>query len=344
MTNWYLGSPPSINGKSAWEALHALERLLPEKIGDLLRRGIKGPAVIAPLIDLGLTLQACENLVGFDNLLARMKQGENAAFSEGHVAAAFVKLGQTPELEPTLNGKRLDTLVYVGNEKVYIEVVTPDQSDVTNQAYAAMQGLAMKLTEQNAGTNVDVYLLTEPSPNISSTILDFVGSLTLSATDVVQEIPGVAYVRYGPFRSDVSAFQPIPNDEELPVLGVASMKTGGSSPTRVNVRCRLSDDRAVRLMNAEAHHFSRDETNILVMDIPHVQDAIRSWTPLIQRRFQPNRHRRFGAVVLLDRVIYKGVVRRRWCVLRNPYAYRPPPQTLLDDIASLDESAYIEAR
>lgn len=341
MAHWYLGASPPIPSNLAWEALGVLERLLPEKIDTLLASGGKGPAIIAPLIDLGFTLKACENLVGFDNVLVRMKQGENAAFSEAHVAAALVKLRYSPELEPHLKGKRLDAVVFVQGEKVYVEVKTPNQSDVTKQTYAAMTALANRLVEQNPGTSVDVYLLVDATSDVADTILSLIECLTPPASDIVHELPSIGYVRYGAFRSDLTAFEPTPNDERLPVLGVASLATRGAVSTRVNVKCRLPDYRAERLMSEAASQFSCEETNLLIMDIPHVQSGIRDWAPIIQRRFQPTRNRRFGAVVLLDKVTYNAVVRRRWLVLRNPHAYRPPPQKLLVDVASLDESVQL---
>lgn len=342
MANWYLGAPPPISGDLGWDALYVLERLWPEHLNAVLATGWRGPAVIAPLIDLGLTLAACENLVGFDEVLARIRKGEQAALSEAKFATALVKLGYNPELEPVLKGKRLDALVYVGEEKVYTEVVTPESSSVTKQIYRAMEVLANKLVEQNPGASIDVYLVADLTFEVSNAILSFIRALPPAASDVIHELPSIAYLRYGLFQPDLSSFQPIPNADERPILGVVSGEIQGRHGTRANVRCRLTDERAGRLMDAEGHHFSRDETNLLVMDVSSVQHGIRAWIPLIQRRFQSTINRRFGAVVLLDSVSYKAAVRRRWSVLPNPFAYRPPPQTLLDGIASLDESAQLD--
>ncbi len=48
-------------------------------------------------------------------------------------------------------------------------------------------------------------------------------------------------------------------------------------------------------------HFSREEMNILVMDVSRTPGVLKSRIPLIQRRLQPGTNRRFGAVMLFHR-------------------------------------------
>jgi hypothetical protein len=111
-------------------------------------------------------------------------------------------------------------------------------------------------------------------------------------------------------------------------------------PSLAMVRLPIDDQRAARLMGAEAHHFSRDETNILAIDVTNIPGSIPDWIPLIERRFQPNLNRRFGAVVLFTRVnqLHSANIIRGYRILRNPHAYRPVPDALLAAIANLDET------
>ena len=90
---------------------------------------------MAPVIDVGVTLSTCQNLVGFDNLLKRVKLGERAALSEATIAAAMVGVGDNLVLAPPLMGKRLDVVVSIGDERVYIEMVAPDLSDAMKDAF-----------------------------------------------------------------------------------------------------------------------------------------------------------------------------------------------------------------
>jgi len=360
VANWYLGKSPLIPDDISWEALGALERLWTEYIDKILSKGHKGLAVMAPVIDLGIALKACENLVGFDKVLERMKQGEQAAFSELFFTAELVKIGYVPVLGPLLHGKRLDALVCVQDKQVYIEIITPELSDGMKQAYAGMHDLADRLREQNPGTNIDVYFLAEPTSDGLDTILNFVKEITDSQYNTTLEIPGVAFLRYVPCRlqespvkqepSDShlpiqsSTFEPVSNTLGLPILTVIGMagRTGKAGViSRTNIRIPLTDERAERLMVGEAHHFSHQERNLLAIDVSRIPRGIRCWSALIQRRFQPNRNRRVGAVVLFvgHTQTESAIVKRRWSVLQNPYAYRPLPESLLNAIMRLNDSS-----
>ena len=88
-------------------------------------------------------------------------------------------------------------------------------------------------------------------------------------------------------------------------------------------------------MTAETRHFSREEMNLLVMDIARVPDGMRRWSDLIQRRFQPTRNTRFGAVALIERRHINGSIENTVSVLRNAFALKPLPEKLLEDLESL---------
>src|SRR5580765_1648870 len=60
----------------------------------------------------------------------------------------------------------------------------------------------------------------------------------------------------------------------------------------------VTDTRAKRLLYGESHHFSRDEMNVLVVDVTKIVTSLNAWSHLIARCFQPEQNRRFGAVVL----------------------------------------------
>ena len=105
VANWFLGKSPPITDHTGWEALGTLERLWPEYINEVVSKGYKGPTVMSAVIDRGVTLAACENLIGFHEVLERMKQGERPALSEAFFAAELVKIGYVPEFGPWLDRK-----------------------------------------------------------------------------------------------------------------------------------------------------------------------------------------------------------------------------------------------
>ncbi|MBN2295526.1 MAG: hypothetical protein JXM70_24060 [Pirellulales bacterium] len=336
LEKWCSGVTPSVPCEEGWRALGIIERLFPEHLDKVLAGGLKGIAFIAPMIDFGITLEACENLVGFDRLLSRMKKEEGAAFSEAEFAAALVKLGYNPILEPQLGKKCLDALISVGSEKVYFEIITPNTCDVMKTAYSEMQSLTQRIMKENTGMDVNIKLLTDLNPSISDSILAYLKTLSPS-TENTHKMPDVALIKYSTFAPQALSFEHKQNDVELPELFVAGFnRTENGIKTRTNVGVSITDERAQSLMRAEADHFSNEEINILVMDISRVPAGIRCWSPLIQRRFQPNINRRFSAVVLLSSCIEATGISRHCSVLQNQYAYKKTPKCLLDNLGKLD--------
>jgi hypothetical protein len=127
-------------------------------------------------------------------------------------------------------------------------------------------------------------------------------------------------------------------DRGVPAIGIVSTNRKSHLPSLAMVRFPIDDQRAARLMAAETHQLSRDEINVLAIDLSNIPGGIRDWKPLIQRRFQPNLNRRFGAVVLFTRVnqLHNANILRGYRVLRNPHAYRRVPDALLGAIENLD--------
>lgn len=338
VANWCSGVTPSIPAEQGWGAISVLERLWPEYLDKVLVDGAKGIALMVPMIDLGITLEACENLVGFDKLLARMKKGEGAASREAKFAAQLVKLGYEPELEPILNEKCLDALISVGGEKVYFEVIAPDTCDAMKTAYSEMRSLTQGIMKIKTGMDVNIKLLTDLNTSISDSILAYLETLSPS-TENTHKMPGVALIKYSTFTPKALSFERKQNDVDLPELFVASYNRKDGIETRSNVGVSITDERAQRLMSAEAAHFSREEINILVMDVSAVPGGIKSWSPLIQCRFQPDINRRFGAVVLLSSCIESAGISWRCSVLQNQYACKRPPKCLLDALEKLGRTS-----
>ena len=211
VTNWCPGVIPSIPCDEGWKALGIIERLYPEYLDKVLTDGLKGIAFIAPIIDLGITLEACENLIGFNGLLARMKKGEDAAFSEAKFAAKLVKLGYNPILEPQLGKKRLDALILVGGEKVYFEVITPDTCDAMKTAYSEMRNLTQRIMKENTGMDVNIKLLTDLNTSISDSIIAYLKTLSPS-TENTHIMPDIALIKYSTFAPEPLSFKCEQND------------------------------------------------------------------------------------------------------------------------------------
>ncbi len=146
VAQWGLGTPLPIASDDGWDALGALERLYPARLDRILADGIRGVWVLAPLIDLGRVLAACEHLDGFGPVLARLTaedkggDGRRAAAAELRFAALLVHLGYRPRLEPTLGTRTPDGAITTDAGDVYYEVIAPTILEVQRDALREIQG------------------------------------------------------------------------------------------------------------------------------------------------------------------------------------------------------------
>lgn len=77
------------------------------------------------------------------------------ALAELAFAAALVRLGYTPVLEPAVEGGELDVAVEVEHTEVYVEVICPDLSDAMKGAFTAMVSFGDKLRKDNPGKDIE---------------------------------------------------------------------------------------------------------------------------------------------------------------------------------------------
>jgi hypothetical protein len=123
VTNWCLGTKLAEPPADVDRAFRTLRRLWPEYLNDLEARDDRSIFTVTGVVSLGLTLAACEQLSGFEGVLARIRQGEHSAQAELEFAAALVRSGLTPELEPEYGSKRPDCSVQIDSERVFAEVI-----------------------------------------------------------------------------------------------------------------------------------------------------------------------------------------------------------------------------
>ena len=127
---WCLATPPVTSPESCSRALHALEENWPERVQALASAPTRGLGVVLGAIELGHVLADTVGLVGAKPVLTRLRIGERSAASELTVASTFSRLGFIPALEVEVEGKVPDLLLTFGSTAVYVEVITPDRSEI----------------------------------------------------------------------------------------------------------------------------------------------------------------------------------------------------------------------
>src|SRR5437867_2565448 len=158
----------------AWLAIEALDRLWPEYVDRMIASSSRGVNVINYAILIGSILRLTEHLLGFAEVLHRLRGGEQSAFSELFVAAHLVQVGYAPQLEPTLNGNRLDCVVRADDIPVYVEVISPERADAIIEAHNAIQALAVQLRTENPGRKMELLVSVDLDDEVAAKIREFV--------------------------------------------------------------------------------------------------------------------------------------------------------------------------
>jgi hypothetical protein len=305
----------------------------------------RGLGIIAPAIDLGVTLAACESLPGFSALLIRIRQGESSAFSEASYAAALNRKGCTPELEPISGSGLLDTAVDWHGTRIFSEVISPERAESIVKVQNDVQALASAIRDSltPTGSTVEVLMETDLTPETHAVVLEAAVGL---AVNQETRIYGLASFIRRPSSIPLQLGPTIASKGDTPVIAAAAGKLDAGVGTGGIVRMPILDGRARRLLAGELHHFSQEHHNILAIDITRVPIGPRNWAPLIRRSFQPGQNRRIGAVIFFSRGLVGTpiTIRQQWAVVANPHAYRPIPADFLQLVASLDESAHFRGQ
>ena len=102
-----------------------------------------------------------------------------------------------PILEPQLRKKRPDTLILVGDEKVYFEVITPNTCEAMKKAYSEMRSLTHRIRNEYVGMDVNIKLLTDLNTNISDSILAYLKTISPSKknTHKISDIAHLLQIR-----------------------------------------------------------------------------------------------------------------------------------------------------
>jgi hypothetical protein len=335
LEKWCAANPPEEEREIVEQALSVLQRLWPERVTAMVNEGFRGLMVISPAIRHGLILSACEKLTGFENVLRRVKGGERSAYIELMFGARLVKAGYSPVLEPPLAGKALDTLIPTDDDNVYCEVIAPETSEAINEVRDAARKLSQALRDENPGKRIEVLFTTDIDEVSCARVLAAVKNHALS--DEIWELDSTARISTRLRGNDPNVGPTIPSPPAAAIVGAAEGSWNEGVGTVGIVRIPVSDERARRLMEGETHHFSRDQMNILVMDVSKIVSNFDAWCEMIERGLQPNLNRRFGAVVVFTwgRIGEKMSTYDKWRIIVNPHAYRPVPEAVLDKIISV---------
>ena len=262
------------------------------------------------VISMGVRLASVEDLPGSQQIVNKLRGGDESAESELHALHLLRSADPTclVELEPTVgaadDNRKCDFRIKRDTDPwVYVEVTRPDTSEAQSRVEMMLQTICDRVTSINRAFALEVFFLREPTDEelatASAAAIEFC-SVQQPADGVVRkQMPnGIGLL----ILNQQAMGQVVLNDhgeEKVPRLGMAKAITGQPN-RRVAVRVPFADQRAKRLLTAEAKRLPTHAPGLIMVELAAAPGAFRSWEAIIRRRFQPAMHTRVGGVVLFS--------------------------------------------
>ena len=308
---------------------------------------------IVRLIDTGLLLYELTKVEDSQDLIARLRKRDRAAYSEARIATHFSHQGYEVQLQPIVDGtSRLnDVAVKVDSEWVNIEVKTPRKSDLQKELEETIHTLFQQVIKYPISQDVEIFLRKEPDYHEIIEISDVISKLSgLDEQPAFGNINEIAYIRtiipqprtiyFGPltiFPSYPESLGDLFND--MPVLFFSRLQFGtgknGSAIINISVNVPFEDHRIIELIQRKSKQLSTDSMNMVALDttyipIKHHIRGYNRWIRRLEEAFTEKLSRRIGAVLFFSRSIDENRFNIKSSLYVNPCPYKRLPLRFLE--------------
>ena len=323
---------------------------------------------IVSLIDTGLLLYELSKIEDSQVLIARLRKGDRAAYSEARIATHFFHQGYEVRLQPIVDGtSRLnDVAVKVDSEWVNIEVKTPQRSYLQKELEKTLHELFQLVNRIPISRDVHLFLTKEPTYEEQKAIET--KAIELAIRDRQPSFGDVNQIAY--IRNDITSSKPtiigtrmigsltiVPSYpepiraiyEEMPVLFSSGVKFD-TSENGINIQLTIhvpfEDHRIISLIEQKRRQLSPDSMNMVALDTAHIPikhhtSGYNRWIKRLEEAFRTKLSRRIGAVLFFSMAIDISRVDLKSSLYVNPDPYKRLPLRFLK---KCDLNSYAEYR
>jgi len=284
---------------------------------------------------MGQKLEVIEDMTDPKRLLDRIQDGDPSA--EGELTAIYLlrsrNPGVTAELYPKVGEREADFRVRAPDEQLwtYVEVTQLRESEAHDGARETMERIAEAIKPIRLAFALEVFLRRIPTQLEIGEILAKVPELCSRSGKHREELSNsLGFLSLNQSEPGEVVTHAHAGEETVSRLGMARGITGPGEPQRhISVRMAFSDDRAKAMLDAEAPQLAKDAPGLIMAGVGRAIGAMKTWEPLLLRRFQPEMHTRVGGVCLWFGGLFatsKGEDQLLECkLIVNPYARFPLP-------------------
>lgn len=334
-------------------AANRVERVLGH---DWVVSGTQGTG-IAPamqVLGIGLRLAALEGVAGTDKLIEHLRRRDQSA--EAELTAIYIIRSKNPSVElqlhPAVGSRKADFRVRRGDEPwITIEVTQPNTSHEELRVQDILHRLTDKFKQTDHPFALEILFSREPTEEEIALLCDRLPEFVkLPGQQHAILANGMGHM----FLNDVpighGLLHEVPDPADKPMIGLMMFVAGGAGGKvhhQVTIRIPFTDERADKFLRDEARQLPQNGIGLVMINGPSSIKEIKSWTSLIERRFQPRIHTRvsgvclFGAEVVPTPKGYDCLVRAR--LLTNQYAQFRLPSWIQSTITSAGQDFELAA-
>ncbi len=265
---------------------------------------VRGVSPTLRVVNMGQKLAVLENVTGPERLLDRIRNGDLSA--EGELTAIYLLRSRNPdvavELYPKVGEREADFRVRTPDEQLwtYVEVTQLSQSEANDRAREIMERIAAAIKPIRLTFALGAFLRRIPTqPEIGEILAKVPEFCSRSGKQREELSNSLGFLSLNQSEPGEVVTHAHAGEESVSRLGMAHVITGPGEPRRhVSVRMAFSDDRAKSMLDTEAPQLAKDAPGLIMAGVGRATGAMKTWEPLLQRRFQPAMHTRVGGVCL----------------------------------------------
>lgn len=302
-SDWILKNCEDYDQSECMNAFTIIEKNLGRKWLEEKYRSMKGPVAVIPIIELGTILSRLESNPKFYSIVEKLRI--NKELDLARLASFYTKQGLDVEIEPeVLVGDRIkvpDLKVTFDGTPVYFEAYNPSASRKLRSLHTYATTISQQvLDEMPHGINFKIYLIREPTKQEVDELVKICKSISFATEEEKQyRIEDLAVCMSSPREN----YQTIDDGRYL-ADGVRRffMVFGYIHGEGIQKACLVgmpfTDSRVDRILRKQYPQLSREECNVVALELTGTSADLEFWSEGLKRRLQGEINTRIGAVIL----------------------------------------------
>jgi hypothetical protein len=247
------------------------------------------------------------------------------------------------ELYPKVGEREADFRVRVPNEQLwtYVEVTQLRESEAHERAREIMERIVAVIKAIKQTFAFEVFLRRIPTePQIEEILRKAPDVCSRTGKQREELSNSLGFLSLNQSEPGEVVTHEHAGEDAVSRLGMARVITGPGEPKRhISVRMAFSDDRAKAMLDAEAPQLAKDAPGLIMAGVGWATGAIKTWEPLLLRRFRPEMHTRVGGACLWQGGLFttsKGMDQLfETELIVNPHAKFPLPEWISSTLAEI---------